>query len=70
MIVNTLKNKPLPVYARGFNSREWIFVKDHCEALFQLYLKGKPGESYNVVQKNLRNIDLIKILLKIIKSKN
>ena len=70
MIVNTLKNKPLPVYARGFNSREWIFVKDHCEALFQLYLKGKPGESYNVgSKKNLRNIDLIKILLKIIKSK-
>ena len=51
MIVNTLKNKPLPVYARGFNSREWIFVKDHCEALFQLYLKGKPGESYNVGSK-------------------
>ena len=70
MIVNTLKNKPLPVYARGFNSREWIFVNDHCEALFQLYLKGKPGESYNVgSKKNLRNIDLIKILLKIIKSK-
>ena len=70
MIVNTLKNKPLPVYARGFNSREWIFVKDHCEALFQLYLKGKRGESYNVgSKKNLRNIDLIKILLKIIKSK-
>ena len=48
MIVNTIKNKALPIYAKGFNSREWIYVKDHCEALFQLYLKGKRGESYNI----------------------
>ncbi len=70
MIVNTIKNKALPIYAKGFNSREWIYVKDHCEALFQLYLKGKRGESYNIGSgKNLRNIDLIKKLLKIIKNK-
>ncbi len=70
MIVNTMKNKALPIYAKGFNSREWIYVKDHCEALFQLYLKGKRGESYNIGSgKNLRNIDLIKKLLKIIKNK-
>ena len=50
------------------NSREWIYVKDHCEALFRLYLKGKDGESYNVgSNKNLRNIDLIKKILKIFK---
>jgi len=70
MIVNIMKNKALPIYAKGFNSREWIYVKDHCEALFQLYLKGKRGESYNIGSgKNLRNIDLIKKLLKIIKNK-
>ena len=48
MITNIFNNKELPVYAKGQNSREWIYVKDHCEALFKLYLKGKNGESYNV----------------------
>ncbi len=68
MISNILNNNPLPVYAKGHNSREWIHVKDHCEALFMLYLKGKPGESYNVGSGvNIKNIDLIKKLLKISK---
>ena len=48
MISNILNNKSLPIYARGKNSREWIHVLDHCEALLTLYLKGKSGESYNV----------------------
>ena len=66
MISNILNNNPLPVYAKGHNSREWIHVKDHCEALFMLYLKGKSGESYNVGSGvNIKNIDLIKKLLKI-----
>ena len=68
MISNIFNNKPLPIYAKGQNSREWIHVKDHCEALFMLYLKGKSGESYNVGSGiNLKNIDLIKKLLKICK---
>ena len=68
MITNIFKNKELPIYARGQNSREWIHVLDHCEALFTLYLKGKSGESYNVgTSVNLKNIDLIKKLLKICK---
>ena len=59
-------NKPLPIYAKGQNSREWIHVSDHCEALFRLYLKGKIGENYNVgTNKNLSNIDLVKKILKI-----
>ena len=48
MISNIFNNKELPIYARGLNSREWIYVKDHCEALFKLYLKGRTGQSYNV----------------------
>ena len=68
MISNIFNNKPLPIYAKGQNSREWIHVEDHCEALFMLYLKGKSGESYNVGSGvNLKNIDLIKKLLKICK---
>jgi len=68
MISNILYNKPLPIYAKGQNSREWIHVDDHCKALFMLYLKGRPGESYNVGSgTNMKNIDLINKLLKISK---
>jgi dTDP-glucose 4,6-dehydratase len=68
MISNILNNKELPVYAKGKNSREWIHVEDHCEALLKLYLKGKIGESYNVGSGiNLQNIDLVKKILKIFK---
>ena len=71
MISNIFNNKELPIYAKGKNSREWIHVLDHCEALFRLYLKGKSGESYNVgTGINLKNIDLVKRLLKICKLKN
>ena len=60
----------MPIYAKGKNSREWIHVKDHCEALFMLYLKGKPGESYNVGSGiNLSNVNLVKKILKICKNK-
>ena len=71
MILNIFNNKELPIYAKGRNSREWIHVKDHCEALFKLYLNGKNGENYNVGSGiNLRNIDLIKKILKICKKMN
>ena len=70
MITNILSNKPLPIYARGLNSREWIFVDDHCEALYQIFKKGKNGESYNVGSNiNLKNLNLVKNLLKIFKKK-
>ena len=70
MIANILSNKPLPVYAKGQNSRECIYVEDHCEALFKIFKKGKIGESYNVgSNKNMKNLDLIKSLLRIMKKK-
>ena len=69
MISNILNNKELPIYAKGRNSREWIHVEDHCEALFALYLKGKSGESYNVgTNLNMKNIDLVKKIIKVFKS--
>ena len=71
IIVNILSNKPIPIYARGQNSREWIYVNDHCEALFHIFKKGRIGESYNVGSNiNLKNIDLAKKILKIFKMKN
>ena len=70
MLSNIFNNKVLPIYARGKNSREWIYVQDHCEALFTLYLKGKSGHSYNVgTGVNLSNINLVKKILKICKLK-
>ena len=71
MISNIFSYKELPIYAKGKNSREWIHVNDHCEALFKLYLKGKNGESYNVgTGTNFRNIELVKKILKICKNMN
>ena len=71
MISNIFNNKELPIYAKGKNSREWIHVQDHCEALFRLYLKGKNGETYNVGSGiNLRNIDVVKKILKICRNMN
>ena len=68
MISNIINNKELPIYAKGKNSREWIHVEDHCEALLKLYFKGKSGESYNVgTGINLKNIYLEKKILKILK---
>ncbi len=66
IISNILNNKPLPIYAKGQNSREWIHVEDHCDALYKIYKKGKIGESYNVGSNiNLKNINLVKTILKI-----
>jgi len=71
LISNIFNNKKLPVYGKGLNSREWIHVNDHCSALFALYSKGKTGESYNVgTGKNMKNIDLVKKIIFLCKSKN
>jgi dTDP-glucose 4,6-dehydratase len=69
LIYNILNNKPLPIYGKGTNSREWIYVKDHCEALLKVFTKGKIGEFYNIgSNKNLNNLEVTKELIKITKS--
>jgi len=69
IIYNIIKNKTLPIYGKGKNSREWIHVHDHCEALLKIFLRGKIGESYNVgSNKNINNIDLTKKIIKISKN--
>jgi len=68
LIYNILNNKFLPIYGKGKNSREWIHVSDHCEALLKIFQKGKIGESYNVgSNKNIKNIDIAKKLIEISK---
>ena len=71
IIFNILNNKPLPIYGNGKNSREWIHVRDHCEALLLIFRKGHIGENYNVGSgQNITNIEITKKLLKIIKNKS
>ena len=70
IISNIVSNKPLPIYAKGHNSREWIYVDDHCRALYKIYRKGKIGESYNVGSNmNFKNINIVKNIIKIFKKK-
>ena len=69
LIYNILHNKPLPIYGKGLNSREWIYVKDHCEALIKIFIRGKVGEFYNIgSNKNFNNLQVSKEL--ILASKN
>lgn len=66
LIYNMLNNKPLPIYGKGLNSREWIYVKDHCNALLKIFKKGKIGEFYNIgSNKNLSNLEITNALLKV-----
>jgi len=70
LIFNIMNNKPLPIYGKGLNSREWIYVEDHCRALEILATKGKIGENYNIGSNvDLTNIKLTKLILKLMKSK-
>ncbi|MFL2852447.1 MAG: dTDP-glucose 4,6-dehydratase [Candidatus Pelagibacter sp.] len=70
LIFNILNNRPLPIYGKGINSREWIHVEDHCMGLLAILKKGKKGESYNIGTKfNINNLNLTKLLLNIVKSK-
>lgn len=60
MILNALDGKPLPVYGDGLNIRDWLYVRDHCEAICQVLDKGRPGETYNVGGINeIKNIDVV-----------
>jgi dTDP-glucose 4,6-dehydratase len=64
-INNIVHNKPLPVYGKGENVRDWLFVNDHARAIDVIFHKGKLGETYNIGGFNeWRNIDLIKVMIK------
>ena len=70
LIYNLINNKNLPIYGDGKNSREWIHVDDHCEALILVLKKGKIGNFYNIgSNKNLNNLEITKYLLKLAKLK-
>ena len=70
IIYNIINNKEIPIYGKGTNSREWIYVKDHCEALIKIFKKGKIGNFYNIgSNKNETNVGITKKILKFSKKK-
>ena len=65
-INNILHNKPLPVYGKGINVRDWLYVVDHARAIDDVFHKGRSGETYNIGGHNeWKNIDLIHMLIKL-----
>ena len=67
---NIKNNKPLPVYGKGDNIRDWLFVEDHAKAIDVIFHSGKVGDTYNIGGNNeWKNIELIKLLCKIMDSK-
>ena len=67
IILNAADGKPLPVYGDGRNVRDWLYVRDHCEALRVALAKGQPGETYNIGGYSERaNIDLVNALCSVL----
>ncbi len=71
LCINNIKNsKPLPVYGKGENIRDWLFVEDHAKAIDMIYHKGRTGETYNIGGNNeWKNIDLVLALCRIMDKK-
>ncbi|MEM7135844.1 MAG: dTDP-glucose 4,6-dehydratase [Myxococcota bacterium] len=67
MILNALERKPLPIYGQGVNVRDWLYVEDHCEAIWQVIERGQVGRTYNIGGGNeMKNIDVVDTLCKIV----
>lgn len=70
MIQNAVKGLELPVYGKGKNVRDWIFVEDHCKALIKVLEKGIPGESYNIgAQCEMKNKDVVTLICDLLDEK-
>ena len=70
VILNALAGKPLPIYGKGDNIRDWLYVEDHADALLTVVLKGEIGRSYNIGGENERtNLELVQTLCAILDEK-
>jgi len=70
MILNALTGKPLPIYGDGMQIRDWLYVEDHCEAIWSIIQSGKIGESYNIGGGNQPpNIEIVKTICNILDEK-
>jgi len=71
VITNALEGQPLPVYGDGLQVRDWLYVRDHCEAIWQILQEGREGESYNIGGGNQRtNIELIETICRLLDEAN
>jgi dTDP-glucose 4,6-dehydratase len=69
-IANILQSKPLPVYGKGENVRDWLWVEDHCQAIEVIFHQGANGETYNIGGRNeWQNIEVVKLLCKLMDEK-
>ena len=67
MILNAIERKPLPIYGKGLNVRDWLYVEDHCEAIWSVIEKGEIGRTYNIGGDNeKRNIDVVDTLCEVV----
>ena len=67
VLLKALRGEPIPVYGKGENIRDWLYVEDHADALLAVIEKGKPGETYNIGGNNeMKNIDLVRLLCQIL----
>lgn len=67
MILNALERKPLPIYGRGVNVRDWLYVEDHCEAIWCVIERGKVGRTYNIGGANeMKNIEVVDTLCQVV----
>ncbi|MGE0792447.1 MAG: dTDP-glucose 4,6-dehydratase [Sandaracinaceae bacterium] len=67
MIMNAVEGKPLPIYGKGENVRDWLYVTDHCEAIWTVIQSGRTGETYNVGGHNeMKNLDVVDGILKLV----
>ncbi|MDD3463855.1 MAG: dTDP-glucose 4,6-dehydratase [Candidatus Cloacimonetes bacterium] len=67
MILNCLEHKPLPVYGKGLNVRDWLYVRDHCDAINTIIRSGKLGETYNVGGHNeMKNIEIVTTICRLL----
>jgi dTDP-glucose 4,6-dehydratase len=70
MILNSLEGKPLPVYGDGMNVRDWLYVTDHCRAIWMMMLNGRRGETYNVGGRcEMPNIEVVEMICDILDHK-
>ncbi|MDH5737813.1 MAG: GDP-mannose 4,6-dehydratase, partial [Gammaproteobacteria bacterium] len=67
IVLNALDGKPLPVYGKGDQIRDWLYVEDHARALYQVAMKGKKGRTYNIGGHNEKqNIEVVKTICQVL----
>lgn len=67
MIINAISDRPLPVYGKGENVRDWLYVEDHCEAIYSVLRNGQIGETYNIGGNcEMQNIEIVKTICRIL----